>query len=316
MNKVSWAICRKRLVHPLGDRAAHPTQPDRVGRLLQRGSRTGAGDAGAAVAPLAINVRTKWATESLVTRCSIGSIGTWARSTPSRSARLRAATVAGCRRPPATVVGRTGWALAGGAIARGAVVGRSSRSAATMRPPGPVPCTVRRSMLRSMASRLVSGDATTRPVWTTGGALGAAGVVDVGAAAAAATGAAAIGSCRSRCLLTVGEKPADAVAAGKRLAHLTDAVETAGRRSLDVGLGLVGLDTQDRLAGRDRCPVVGEPLGDRALLHRQAELRHQEFSRHGRPFVGETRRTDVSGRRRRVPPRRRSSGGRTLRSTP
>ena len=36
MNNVSWAICAQRLVHPLGDRAADPAEPDGVGRLLQR----------------------------------------------------------------------------------------------------------------------------------------------------------------------------------------------------------------------------------------------------------------------------------------
>ncbi len=229
-------------------------------------------------------------------RCSIGSIGTCARSTPRRSARLRAAAVAGIDVPVAIAAGRTGWALTGGAGSGGApAAGRLSRSAATMRPPGPVPRTVRRSMLRSSASRLVSGDATTRPVWATAGGgrsrcCGRWGSVSDSRCA----GAAAARSRRRGGVLALVEEPTDAFATGEGLTDLADSVETTGRRCLDVGLRLVGLDPQERRAGGDRGAVVGEPLGDGAFLHRQAEFRHQEFSRHGRPFVGGTRRRAAS----------------------
>jgi hypothetical protein len=128
-------------------------------------------------------------------RCSIGSIGTCARSTPSRSASARAAAVAGADRPApvANAAGLTGDGVAGAGVV-GVAAGRSSRSAATMRPPGPVPRTVRRSMLRSAASRLVSGDATTRPVWTTAVGAAADGVAAGGAAAEVGAAAVAVGA--------------------------------------------------------------------------------------------------------------------------
>ena len=242
MNSVSWAIWRSDSCIRF---AIVPRIP--LSRMVRVGSCDAGSSAGAGAVdgaePPAIRPRTWRATASFVMRCSTGSIGTCARSTPRRSARLRAAAVAGIEAPVAVAGGRTGWAVTGGAGGEGRLQrGRLSRSAATMRPPGPVPRTVRRSMLRSPASRLVSGDAMTRPVWATAAtaaAVAAGAAADGGAAAGA--GAAAPGAADGS-LFALVEEPADAFAAGEGLADLADAVEPTGPCRFDVGLRLVRLD--------------------------------------------------------------------------
>ena len=170
-------------MHALRDRAADAAELGDRGRLLHRRGEVGAGDAGAGCggAPVPgevpMSVRTWWATPSRVTRPSVGSAGTAARSTPRRSASWRAAAVAATGAP--ATAGRGAAATAAG------VAVTPSRSALTMRPPGPVPRTARRSMPRSLASRLAIGDAMIRP--PVGAAAATAGA-DVGAAAAVAAG--------------------------------------------------------------------------------------------------------------------------------
>ncbi len=89
---------------------------------------------------------------------------------------------------------------------------------------------------------------------------------------------------RRRCLwghLTVREQQADALAAREDLTDPADLVEDAGAGRAHLGLGLVGLDQQDRGVGLDGGSLGDEPLEDRCLLHREAEFGHGDISGHG-----------------------------------
>ena len=209
---------------------------------------------------------------------------------PRRSARCRAAAVAGTPTRPsrraaadgtARSTNRRGRRRAAAGDDAVEVLGHdaAARAGAVDR---------RRSMSRSLASRLASGDAMILPPGAE--AVPAAAAPVAGRAACAAAPASGAGDAEpdpadAGAALTVGEEPADQLAAGERLADLAESVQSSRSGGLHVGLGLVGLDAQDGGTRGHGLTVVGEPLGDRALLHREPELGHDELSRHGGPFV-------------------------------
>ena len=163
------------------------------------------------------------------------------------------------------------------------------------------------SMPASLASRLASGEAKTRPpdgdgcerraVWRGGGAAAGA------AFGASALGAAACG-CGSRRrglrlwrgppLARAGGGRFDVLAlAGQHRDHLVDRHVGGAFRHHDLGDGalvdrldlhrrLVGLDLGDDVAGFDLVALLLQPLGKVALLHRGRQRRHEDVDRHER----------------------------------
>src|SRR5450432_2752362 len=137
-----------------------------------------------------------------------------------------AAGRASVRRSGASCAGSGAAAETGGADAVAGALGASSAasppsdadftSRSTMRPPGPVPWTLRRSMPRSVASLRASGDASTLPVGVAGAGAAArgAGAGRRAGAETAAFKAAAAGAGAAAGLATGAALGASALAAG------------------------------------------------------------------------------------------------------
>ncbi len=138
----------------------------------------------------------------------------------------------------------------------------------------------------SAATRLAFGDASSRPpspvvavrdARRRGGARRSGGCARAGRGGGYGVGRAAGVGGR---LLAGFEEPADPDTAVVALADLTGLLEHTGPRRVDLGLDLVGLDHEDRIAVADGRHVVDEPLQDRSGLHREAEFGHLELGGH------------------------------------
>ena len=169
--------------------------------------------------------------------------------------------------------------------ATGAGSAAASRSALTIRPPGPEPVTPRRSICDSRAIRRASGDAFTRsdPLPVSGAlpAAAGAGATSVGCAGA---GDADRASDASPIVAPDPGRGSDAspiVAITPPSAHRLPLAGDDPQRPVGVRVAcdrrLVGLDLGDRLARRDDVAVALQPTNDRALLHRVRQPRHHDL---------------------------------------
>ena len=150
------------------------------------------------------------------------------------------------------------------------VPGAAARSRATMRPPGPVPCTPASSTPCSRARRRAAGEAIGPP--RRGVAVARSGPLGRRrAAAAAATGGGGATTVPARGL-DLGE---DAVH-GDDLPLRGDDPQQPCLRRLDLHGRLVGLHLDDDLPGGDGVAVVDEPPAHLRLLHRDGELRDEQ----------------------------------------
>ena len=307
MNSVSCAICVQRLVHPLGDRAAHPTElRDRCRLLHRRRERAGSSGPRGALARRSgtgagrrADQRPHVLGDAVPGDPPVGRVGSDRREVDAEQVGELAGGC-GCRddvrRRPRDAGAGGGRARCGRSVGRGDTVevrvddpstgagaaDRAEIDAAFLREPlghrrrddpsAGAPCSGRRA-----------------------GAVAAAAQRRAGAGAVAAGGAAAAG----RPVLSSPSSRNQPIRSPHANVSPTcaDDVQATGRGGLDVGLGLVGLDPQHGRAVLDGVTVGDEPFGDGALLHRESELRHEELSRHGCPFVGDASSSRTSKRR-------------------